>query len=164
MILQNELDFAVVDNVTVSPHYLVEPLCGEELAAVCAPGYPLPPEAKRLADLLGERLITREPGSGTRTILEKHLELQNLTLGDFRQVMEISSLEALKSLAMEGCGVTFLYQAAVRCELADGRLREIELEDFRYRHDFTFLWRKNSVFPAWYHRLFHELGGVEAEQ
>ena len=109
-------------------------------------------------------LITREPGSGTRTILEKHLELQNLTLGDFRQVMEISSLEALKSLAMEGCGVTFLYQAAVRCELADGRLREIELEDFRYRHDFTFLWRKNSVFPAWYHRLFHELGGVEAEQ
>ena len=43
--------------------------------------------------------------------------------------MEISSLEALKSLAMEGCGVTFLYQAAVRCELADGRLREIELED-----------------------------------
>ena len=39
MILQNELDFAVVDNVTVSPHYLVEPLCGEELAAVCAPGY-----------------------------------------------------------------------------------------------------------------------------
>ena len=90
----------------------------------CAPpATPCP--RRRLADLLGERLITREPGSGTRTILEKHLELQNLTLGDFRQVMEISSLEALKSLAMEGCGVTFLYQAAVRCELADGRLREI---------------------------------------
>lgn len=131
----------------------------------CAPpATPCPPGGEAPGRFAGERLITREPGSGTRTILEKHLELQNLTLGDFRQVMEISSLEALKSLAMEGCGVTFLYQAAVRCELADGRLREIELEDFRYRHDFTFLWRKNSVFPAWYHRLFHELGGVEAEQ
>lgn len=29
-------------------------------------------------------------------------------------------------------GVTFLYQAAVRCELTSGRLREIELEDFPY--------------------------------
>ena len=159
-----KLDFAVVEGFFDKTSYDHLRYASEPFVAVCAPGYPLPPEAKRLADLLGERLITREPGSGTRTILEKHLELQNLTLGDFRQVMEISSLEALKSLAMEGCGVTFLYQAAVRCELADGRLREIELEDFRYRHDFTFLWRKNSVFPAWYHRLFHELGGVEAEQ
>lgn len=159
-----KLDFAVVEGFFDKTSYDHLRYASEPFVAVCAPGYPLPPEAKRLADLLGERLITREPGSGTRTILEKHLELQNLTLGDFWQVMEISSLEAVKALAMEGCGVTFLYQAAVRDELADGRLQEIELEDFRYRHDFTFLWRKNSVFPAWYHRLFHELGGVEAEQ
>lgn len=125
-----KLDFAVVEGFFDKTSYDHLRYASEPFVAVCAPGYPLPPEAKRLADLLGERLITREPGSGTRTILEKHLELQNLTLGDFRQVMEISSLEALKSLAMEGCGVTFLYQAAVRCELADGRLREIELEDF----------------------------------
>ncbi|MUU10355.1 MAG: LysR family transcriptional regulator [Oscillibacter sp.] len=36
MILQNELDFAVVDNVTVSPHYLVEP-CAVRSWRQCAP-------------------------------------------------------------------------------------------------------------------------------
>ena len=70
MILQNELDFAVVDNVTVSPHYLVEPLCGEELAAVCAPGYLEGKNSLTLAELAEERLLLRERGSGTRNSVD----------------------------------------------------------------------------------------------
>ena len=74
MILQNELDFAVVDNVTVSPHYLVEPLCGEELAAVCAPGYLEGKNSLTLAELAEERLLLRERGSGTRNSVDAGLQ------------------------------------------------------------------------------------------
>lgn len=73
MILQNELDFAVVDNVTVSPHYLVEPLCGEELAAVCAPGY-----------LEGKNSLTLA-GLGI-TLLPRSLVVTDLERGDLREL------------------------------------------------------------------------------
>ena len=68
MILQNELDFAVVDNVTVSPHYLVEPLCGEELAAVCAPRLSGGKELLTLAELAEERLLLREQAAAPGTV------------------------------------------------------------------------------------------------
>ncbi len=157
------LDFAVVEGFFDKAAY--DHLCyaTEPYIAVCAPSYPLPPGATCLQDLLGTRLITREPGSGTRTILEKHLELRDMTLQDFAQVMEISDMEAIKALVAAGCGITFLYRAAVREELSAGRLRQIPLMDFEYAHDFTFLWRKNSAFPARYRTWFRELGGQQPE-
>ena len=107
--------------------------------------------------LLDQRLLTREPGSGTREVLERRLKEQNLSVRDFAHVCQIGSLSAIKALAVAGCGVAFLYEPTVRAELAGGRLREIELSDFSVRHDFTFLWRKNSAFAASYREIFELL-------
>ena len=74
MILDNRLDFAVVDNVTLSPQYLVEPLCGEDLAAVCAPEYLPGRESLTLAELAEERLLLRERGSGTRNSVDAEFQ------------------------------------------------------------------------------------------
>lgn len=161
---EGRLDFAIVEGFFDKDAYAYRAYCSEPYMAVCAPDYPLASTVNKLADLLSERLIIREPGSGTRTVLEKHLELQNLALEDFEQVMEISNIDAIKKLVMAGCGVTFLYGAAVREELDSGRLCQIPLKDFAYVHDFTFLWRKNSVFPERYDRLFYELGGGPADR
>lgn len=49
---------------------------------------------------------------------------------DFRQTAQVSNLHAIKTLAQHGCGITFLYEAAVREELAEGKLRVLPLEDF----------------------------------
>lgn len=153
------LDFAIVEGFFEKSRYDSLSYSTEPFVAVCAPGYTFRQPVGRLEDLLGERLIVREPGSGTRSILERYLELHDLSVRDFRLLMEISSLDAIKALAAAGCGVTFLYEAAARRELADGSLRVIPLENFRYAHDFTFLWRKNSVFPEHYQFLFQELQG-----
>lgn len=99
MILQNELDFAVVDNVTVSPHYLVEPLCGEELAAVCAPGYLEGKNSLTLAELAEERLLLRERGSGTRNSVDAGLQGAGATA---QPVVESVSTAALLACARAG--------------------------------------------------------------
>ena len=154
---EGQLDFAVVEGFFEKSRYDFLPYSTERFVAVCSSGYAFTRPVQRLHDLLGERLIVREPGSGTRSILEKYLELQDLSVQDFRLVMEISSLDAIKTLTMAGCGITFLYEAVVRRELAEGLLQVIPLLDFRYTHDFTFLWRKNSVFPGYYQTLYREL-------
>lgn len=53
-----------------------------------------------------------------------------------------------------GCGITFLYERAVEKELASGKLRKVELEDFSVRHEFAFIWRKGSVFQEEYRKFF----------
>ena len=62
----------------------------------------------------------------------------------------------LKTLAKAGCGITFLYETAVREELAQGTLRAIPLADFDVRHDFSFLWRKGSQFAEQYKEIYRD--------
>ena len=44
-------------------------------------------------------------------------------------------------------------------ELEDGRLRRVALEDFELSHDFTFIWRKDSIYSEYYRELYRLLRG-----
>lgn len=142
MILQNELDFAVVDNVTVSPHYLVEPLCGEELAAVCAPGYLEGKNSLTLAELAEERLLLRERGSGTRNSVDAGLQGAGATA---QPVVESVSTAALLACARAGLGITLLPRSLVVTDLERGDLRELAVEDGGFHRNY-FLVRHRSKY------------------
>ena len=142
MILQNELDFAVVDNVTVSPHYLVEPLREEALAAVCAPSYRTDRETLTLAELAGERLLLRERGSGTRNSVDGVFQAAGIPV---RPVQESVSTGALLACARAGIGITLLPRSLVEADLAAGRLRELAVADGVFRRTY-FLVRHRSKY------------------
>ena len=63
-------------------------------------------------------------------------------------------MNLIKSLVCAGAGISFFYQPVVRRELESGQLREIPLEDCSIYHDFTFLWRRGSLFAADYREIF----------
>ena len=65
-------------------------------------------------ELFSERLILREPGSGTRKILERELMQCGYTVEAFRANVCISSFKLIRHLVSEGCGVSFLYEAVVK--------------------------------------------------
>ena len=90
-------------------------------------------------------------------------EQGNLSVEDFRGLMEVSDMNVLKQMLLLGCGVGFLYQAAARPQMERGELRAIPLENFHESHDITFLWRKGSVFSQQYRQLYDLLSPVEGE-
>ena len=148
MILDNRLDFAVVDNVTLSPHYLVEPLCGEDLAAVCAPEYLPGRESLTLAELAEERLLLRERGSGTRNSVDA--EFQRLGASPAPAVESISTASLL-SCARAGLGITLLPRSLVEADLAGGALRELAVEGGAFRRTYFLV----------HHRSKYLTGGME---
>ena len=154
---QGELDFAIVEGYFDKQAYDSLVYCTQRYIPVCAPEYPFNRPVRRLEDLLEERLLVREPGSGTRNVLERVLEARNLTVQSFRRVTELGSLNLIKSLVCAGTGISFFYQPVVQAELREGQLQEIPLEDCSIHHDFTFLWRKGSVFAASYREVFELL-------
>ena len=161
---QGEIDFAIVEGFFSKQAYDSLTYRRERYLPVCAPDYPCPEPVRGIEDLLGERLLVREPGSGTREVLEHVLEEHNLEVGDFRRLTELGSLGAIKAMACAGAGVAFLYYPVVRAELTAGALREIEIPGLAISHDFTFLWRKGSVFAPYYRDMFRLMSGGESEK
>lgn len=100
--------------------------------------------------LLSQPLIIREPGSGNRKILEYSLKRQNLSLSDFSSIIETNNIKVQKSLVQQGCGIAFLFEAAIE---KDHSLQEIPVIGFPLQHDFTIIWRKNSFFQEKYQNL-----------
>jgi LysR family transcriptional regulator for metE and metH len=97
------------------PHVIVAP-----------PSHPLSGKAQvKVQDLAGELFIIREPGSGTRALMEKLFAQSGVTP---RIGMEITSNETIKQAVMAGLGVAFISGHTVASEVADGRLAVLSVE------------------------------------
>lgn len=151
---QGEIDFAIIEGNFDRHTYDSLVYSTQRFIPVSAPSYRFAQPTKELEDLLQERLLVREPGSGTRNVLERTLKSRNLSVKDFLQVTELGSLNLIKRLVMAGAGIAFFYEPVVKSELKSGKLQEIHLNDCVIHHDFTFLWQKNSAFAKEYQEIF----------
>ncbi len=154
LIDRGELSFALVEGYFDRGQYESLAFSREPYVAVCAPDAPLPRQPDSVVDLLGEELLLREPGSGTREVLERNLAARNLSAGSFASVCELGSIGAIKRLAAAGTGVAFLYRIAVEDELSSGALRDVTPRDFRLEHDLSFIWQRGSMQAERYRACF----------
>jgi DNA-binding transcriptional LysR family regulator len=96
----------------------------DRIVAVVAPQHLLAKARSVSVRLLAESpSLVREPGSGTREIVERAFARHRLTL---RCGLRINSAEALKRAAMEGGGVGWISELCVVEELRSGRLVELK--------------------------------------
>ena len=151
---EGRIDFALVEGFFKKSEYDFQIFSREKYIAVCSPDYVFQNTPDCIEKLFQERLLLREEGSGTREVLERCLEAHNLSVQDFDKRMEVGSMQTIKELTKAGCGITFLYEAAVRRELKEGSLRQIPLQDFPVTHEFAFIWRRGSIYADWYRELF----------
>ena len=152
-----EIDFAIVEGNFAKNQYDYLVYSHNKYIPVCSRDYCFQKTPEELKDLLSGRIFVRENGSGTRKILEKNLETRNLEIGDFSYVVEIGGMNAIKAMVISGCGITFLYEAAVIKELESGILKEIKVGDFQVSHDFAFIWNKGSAFSENYRKIYEKL-------
>ena len=84
----------------------------------------------KLADLAAFPLLAREPGSGTRAVLERELTRRGM---DFQPAMSLGSSEALKRAVAAGLGLAWISELTLDLELSAGRLGMVEVSDFTIR-------------------------------
>ena len=151
---EGRIDFALVEGFFKKSEYDFQIFSREKYIAVCSPDYVFQNTPDCIEKLFQKRLLLREGGSGTREVLERCLEAHNLSVQDFDKRMEVGSMQTIKELTKAGCGITFLYEAAVRRELEEGSLRQIPLQDFPVTHEFAFIWRRGSIYADRYREIF----------
>ena len=147
------IDFAIIEGYFQKSQYDFMTVSKEPYILVCGKDYPIG-DHTGLDELFKNNLIAREDGSGTKEILERYLLDKGYSIDDFKSSLTVSSIHVIKHLLGNNCGISFLYETAVRKELEDGGLRKIEIPDFPLYHEFNYIWRRNSVFKEYYQSLF----------
>ena len=119
----------------------------DEIVPVAAPDHALfQHRTPRAADLTGEPVLMREPGSGTRELIAAALQREHILPGE---TMEFGNTEALKRAAVHGGGIAWLPRICMHSELRAGLLRELPLPQLSITRPLMMVQRENApVEPA----------------
>lgn len=152
-----QISMAIVEGNYPKENYSYKKYSTEDYIAVCAASHHfMTDHPHTINDLVCERLLVREEGSGTRNILEQSLIAHGIHISDFIHYTEVENMHTIIGLLKKDCGISFLYKIAVENELKAGTLKEIYLDDFKMQHDFDIIWEKHSIYSDKYLSICEE--------
>lgn len=145
MLDHNRLDFVFIEGFFEKTAYHCQLFRRESFVGICAETHPFAGREVPLESLFSETLLLREPGSGTRAILEQVLQEQNASRAQFARTIVVSDFSLIAALAAANAGISFVYQA-----VADRypQLGTFTLRGTRIVREFNCVCLKNTESPA----------------
>ncbi len=146
MVLAGDVDLGFVEGPD-APDDLQHRLVGTDtLVVVVGPQHPWAQRSTRrvtATTLAATPLVVREPGSGTRTVLDRALE----GLPVAAPALELSSTAAVRSAVSAGAGPAAVGAHAIREDLATGRLVRINVAGLDLTRRLHAVWRGGAHPP-----------------
>jgi DNA-binding transcriptional LysR family regulator len=144
-LLRGEIDLGLVEGPFDQIRFNYTTLMADELVLAAAPHSELGQKAAaELDEVLQNKLILREEGSGTRKVLETKLFELGYNPNQLKVYMEIGSLGAIKSLVELNLGYTIISKSAIQKEVAAGTLVMVPITGVAILRKFTFIYLKES--------------------
>ncbi|MDB4976745.1 MAG: LysR family transcriptional regulator, partial [Myxococcaceae bacterium] len=130
-VLDDQLDLGLTEGFAAREQLLSEVVHYDEMMVIAARGHPLSGGGVVFArELTRFPFISREPGSGSRDVVEAALAQLGV---DLQPVMSLGSTEAIKNVVAGGVGLAVVSGLAVERELSAGRLVAIDVQDLTVR-------------------------------
>ncbi len=124
----NSTDLAITGRPPDSLDVVARHFMDNPLVVIAAPSHPLAALASIPLQRMAEQtLVVREPGSGTRAAMERHLAAQGLAL---RAGCECGTNEALKQAVRAGLGLGVVSAQTIELELQTGCLVVLPVQGF----------------------------------
>ncbi len=147
-ILAEEIHLGVVGAWIERKKLLAKKFIEDKLVLIIPPGHPLTQKDKVYpSDLIQEKLIWREKGSGTRKVVEEKLSEYGILLKDLKPVLELGSTQAIITAVEAGLGISFVSSWAICREAASKRVETCDLEGISLNRDLYFLYPKEQYLP-----------------
>lgn len=140
------LDLGLVEGPSERRDLRAVPFFEDEIVCVTAPGHPLTRRAHvRPGDLAEVPFVLREPGSGTRDVVERALKQAGLRPAALNILLETESSETIKGLVAAGDAAAFLSRLAIGGEVALEKLVIVPVSGLRVRRKFFFLFPQGPL-------------------
>jgi DNA-binding transcriptional LysR family regulator len=143
-----EAQLGLVGGRSDNPHLEFRPFSCDRMVLIVPADHPWARRRRvSLAQLAGQPLVLREPGSGSRWCLEEALARAGKSLPDLDVALELGSNEAIKEAVQHGLGAAFLSTHAVEKEVEAGRLRALQVADLPLRRDIFAVHDRRRALP-----------------
>lgn len=137
-----DIDVGFVEGPCLQPEIETLFWQSDELAICAAPNHPLARRGAATAQALRQaKWILREPGSGTRQVVEQLLTSQ---LGEIGLTMELGGTEAIKRAVESGMGIACLPKVALTGSVERGNLVMLRTPFLRLTRAFYILLHKQK--------------------
>ncbi|MBR3504499.1 MAG: LysR family transcriptional regulator [Clostridia bacterium] len=145
-LLANELDFALIEGVAHDPAIVSEAYMEDELCVVCPAGGPWEEnQTMSLDDFARQRLLLREPGSGTREVFDRAMEQAGYAVVP---VWEAMSTTALVNAVINGLGLAVLPRRMVLSAQDRGLVATVRVEGLDLRRSFFIIHHRDKYLTA----------------
>jgi LysR family transcriptional regulator, low CO2-responsive transcriptional regulator len=120
LLVGNQIDLAIMGRSPQELDTIAAPFAQNPHVIIAPPSHPLAGRRRILeANLANETFIVREPGSGTRLVMQQFFKDRQMT---YKVGMEMASNETIKQAVMAGMGVAFISRHTIDLELQTRRL------------------------------------------
>lgn len=142
-LLNNDLDFAIVDGIIKSKDIITMPIADDCLVLVCGSDHPFAKEDYvPLEALNNQDFILREEGSGTRKLFE--IEMYNKNV-QYNIKWECSSLDAVKTAVIHNQGLAIISARLIREELEQNKLFVVNVNECMWQRDIYLCYHKSKT-------------------
>ena len=144
MLRSFDIDLAIVEGSMQDSDINSLLLDTDSLVLVVSPNNPLAKKSMvTVNELKKENLILRRPSSGTRNLFVASLESRNLSLDDFRVILEVDNIATIKDLIRRDIGVSVLPRSVCLDELKKGKISVLPLENLSMIREINILYHRD---------------------
>ena len=152
LVVRGDADLGFVEGIELIDEGLVSEVVGQDcLVVAVAINHPWASMREGVTgeEIAASDICTREPGSGTREVLEAALA----PWGGVKSSIVLGSTGALLGAARRGGGPVVLSEIAVAKDVADGRLVVVPTRDIELSRTFRAVWRRDLQLGSTARRL-----------
>lgn len=143
---EGAIHLGVVGAPTDSTEINCSAFINDELVLVIPTDHPLAARTEITAgDLVGEKVIIREPDSGTRRIIEEKLAAAGVSLDRLPVAGEFGSTESVLAAVEAGLGISFVSRWAAEKAAQNGKLQWRTLKDLSLSRSLYLIYPRNRT-------------------
>ncbi len=139
-----KIDIAIVEGPLKGSEFNISPWMPDELLLNVPAHHAWASKVLTFKDIISAPLIMREPGSGTRQVLEEAFRSKQVEFSDLNIVLELGSTEAIKLAIESGLGFSFLSEWSCHKEHLLETIKPATVADFRIPRSFNIVQTKES--------------------
>lgn len=144
-LFSGEIILGVIEGPFDKSKVIYEKFKDDELVFVISKSHEMAKKKKITIDeILSEKLILREKGSGTRQIFEDYMVQQGFEPKNINPYMEIGDITAIMSLVESGLGATVVSKEALNSPLMCKKFKALSTKNMKMKREFNFIYLKNS--------------------
>ena len=144
-IIEGNTDFGIVGTYFKSPNLEYINLINDELCVITPNNSDYPWENYSELDpefLINEKIISREKGSGTRSLIESQFIENDIDYESLKIIAYVDDTDAIKRFVELGVGISFTSKKAIKREVDMGLLKCFTIKGFELKRMFYFIYHK----------------------